>query len=86
MASEDFCLKWNDHHMVFFSLAEELHQQGVLTDVTLATSTRTFPAHRLVLSVCSSFFSNLFAKPEFGQQQQAASSHGGHYVYLKVSR
>ena len=27
MAAEEFCLKWNDHHSVFFSLAEELLEQ-----------------------------------------------------------
>ena len=27
MVDEDFCLKWNDHHSVFFSVAEELLQQ-----------------------------------------------------------
>ena len=27
MAAEEFCLKWNDHHSVFFSVAEELLEQ-----------------------------------------------------------
>ena len=27
MVDEDFCLKWNDHHSVFFSVAQELLQQ-----------------------------------------------------------
>jgi len=72
MADEDFCLKWNDHHSVFFSLAEELLQQGSLADVTLATGKSSFPAHRLVLSVCSTFFSRLFSKQD-----------KGYIVYLK---
>jgi len=75
MASEDFCLKWNDHHSVFFSVAEELLQQGTLADVTLATGKSSFPAHRLVLSVCSSFFRNLFSKRDPSAQ--------GYIVYLK---
>ena len=29
MAAEDFCLKWNDHHSVFFSVAEELLRQVI---------------------------------------------------------
>jgi len=62
MADEDFCLKWNDHHSIFFSVAEELLQQGSLADVTLATGKSSFSAHRLVLSVCSSFFRSLFSK------------------------
>lgn len=77
MATEDFCLKWNDHHSIFFSLAETLCREDLLTDVTLATSTRTFPAHRLVLSVCSSFFKNLFSRPEFSR---TASNN---FVFLK---
>ena len=27
MAAEEFCLKWNDHHSAFFSVAEELLEQ-----------------------------------------------------------
>jgi len=63
-SDEDFCLKWNDHHSIFFSLAESLCRSSLLTDVTLATADQTFPAHKLVLSVCSSFFRDLFSKPE----------------------
>lgn len=76
MATEDFCLKWNDHHSLFFTLAETLCKDGLLTDVTLATSSRTFSAHRLVLSVCSSFFKDLFARSE-------VSSSKNTFVYLK---
>ena len=116
MAAEDFCLKWNDHHSVFFSVAQELLQQvshlphmswykfvttklyqhryyliifwynkhfynhlfcvqGTLADVTLATGKSSFPAHRLVLSVCSSFFRNLFSKRDLSAQS--------YFVYLK---
>jgi len=75
MAAEDFCLKWNDHHSVFFSVAQELLQQGTLADVTLATGKSSFPAHRLVLSVCSSFFRSLFSKRDLSAQ--------GFFVYLK---
>jgi len=74
-SNEDFCLKWNDHHSIFFSLAESLCRSSLLTDVTLATSDQTFSAHRLVLSVCSSFFRDLFSKPELNMNQSV--------VYLK---
>ena len=53
---EKFCLQWNDHHRMFFTAAETLSQAGQLTDVTLAAGGSVFPAHRLVLSVCSPFF------------------------------
>ena len=75
-SGEDFCLKWNDHHSIFFSLAESLCRSSQLTDVTLATSDQTFPAHKLVLSVCSSFFRDLFSKPELSTVNQSV-------VYLK---
>eukprot|EP00092_Neocalanus_flemingeri_P014745 GFUD01015912.1.p1 GENE.GFUD01015912.1~~GFUD01015912.1.p1 ORF type:complete len:322 (-),score=76.97 GFUD01015912.1:117-1082(-) len=75
-SNEDFCLKWNDHHSIFFSLAESLCRSSLLTDVTLATSDQTFPAHKLVLSVCSSFFRDLFSKPELNNMNQSV-------VYLK---
>ena len=75
-SGEDFCLKWNDHHTVFFSLAETLCRGSQLTDVTLATAETTFPAHKLVLSVCSSFFRELFSKPEMISSQTSV-------VYLK---
>ena len=75
-SGEDFCLKWNDHHSVFFSQAESLCRSSLLTDVTLATGDQTFPAHKLVLSVCSSFFRDLFTKPEMISCQSSV-------VYLK---
>jgi len=76
MGSEDFCLKWNDHHSVFFSQAESLCRSSLLTDVTLATPDKTFSAHKLVLSVCSSFFRELFSKPEMAASLSSV-------VYLK---
>jgi len=76
MVGEDFCLKWNDHHSVFFSVAQELLQQGTLADVTLATGKSSFPAHRLVLSVCSSFFRSIFSKRDLSAAQS-------YFVYLK---
>ena len=53
---EDFLLKWNDHHALFFRGAEELLSAEEYTDVTLAAGNRFFSAHRLVLSICSPFF------------------------------
>jgi len=58
---EDFRLKWNDHHNVFFSTAEQLCNGDHLTDVTLSCGEKEFAAHKLVLSICSSYFSQLFA-------------------------
>ena len=35
-------------------------QDNLLTDVTLATETKTYKAHKLILSACSPYFRNLF--------------------------
>ena len=60
MAAENFCLKWNDHHSVFFSNAEKLCHGSLLTDVVISASGTLFQAHKLVLSVCSTFFQVIF--------------------------
>ena len=61
-SSEDFLLKWNDHHSLFFAGAEELCASEEYTDVTLAAGQQFFSAHRLVLSICSPFFRSLFKR------------------------
>jgi len=58
--SEEFLLKWNDHHKHFFLGAEELCEADEYTDVTLAAGTKFFSAHKLVLSICSPYFRQLF--------------------------
>jgi len=55
-------LKWNDHHNLFFAGAEQLYQGEEFTDVVLSAGSQTFKAHKLVLSICSPFFQNLFRK------------------------
>ncbi len=68
--SDDFHLKWHDHHDLFFSAAEHLCRGDFLTDVTLSCGGRYFSAHKLVLSVCSGYFAELFASrraPPFTQ-------------------
>jgi len=60
--SEDFLLKWNDHHSLFFVGAEELCEREEYTDVTLAAGTKFFSAHKLVLSICSPYFRRLFKR------------------------
>ena len=58
---ENFRLKWNDHHSIFFSTAEELCMEDHLTDITLSCGKQEFSAHKLVLSICSTYFKDLFA-------------------------
>ena len=56
MAGENFCLKWNDHHSVFFSNIESLCEKSFLTDVILSAGGQMYPAHKLVLCICSTYF------------------------------
>ena len=60
--AEDFLLKWNDHHKLFFAGAEQLYQGEEFTDVVISAGNQTFRAHKLVLSICSPYFQNLFRK------------------------
>jgi len=76
MASENFCLKWNDHHSVFFSNAEKLCHGSLLTDVVISASGTLFQAHKLVLSVCSKFFQDVFSQTLLQQSTNTV-------IYLK---
>ncbi|XP_023331274.1 zinc finger and BTB domain-containing protein 14 [Eurytemora carolleeae] len=65
-SSSDFCLKWNDHHNVFFSTAEKLCGSNLLCDVTLSAGGLFFQAHKLVLSICSDYFQKVFSHVDKG--------------------
>merc|ERR1712111_159728 len=81
---EDFRLKWNDHHSVFFSTAESLCHGDHLTDVTLSAGDKEFSAHKLVLSICSNYFSQLFApRPESQKLHRKRPADSAAIVYLK---
>ena len=63
--------------MLFFdSSAEQLCRGETLTDVILSCGGREFSAHRLVLSVCSSYFHGLFSQRRSTLAQESI-------VYLK---
>jgi len=60
--AEDLMLRWEDHHKSFFELAEDLCHQEQFIDVTISCGEHNFPAHKLILSVCSPYFKNLFLR------------------------
>ena len=62
--------------LVFCSSAEQLCRGETLTDVILSCGGREFSAHRLVLSVCSSYFHGLFSQRRSTLAQESI-------VYLK---
>lgn len=78
MAGENFCLKWNDHHNVFFSNIESLCEKSFLTDVLLSAGGQVYPAHKLVLCICSTYFQELFFKPQPASMQSSNT-----VIYLK---
>lgn len=62
LTEEELLLKWDDHHRSFFELAEDLCHQEQFVDVTLSCGDHNFPAHKLILSVCSPYFRHLFLR------------------------
>jgi len=64
----------------FFSSAEQLCRGDLLTDVTLTCGQRHFAAHKLVLSVCSGYFAQLFANKKMTGN---GNNNGNAIVYLK---
>lgn len=58
--SEQFALRWNDFsHNLSTGFLSHLNNND-LVDVTLAVEGRLLQAHKLVLSVCSSYFQEIF--------------------------
>ncbi|XP_076317696.1 uncharacterized protein LOC143229343 isoform X1 [Tachypleus tridentatus] len=60
MGSQQFCLKWNDHHSNVFSFFENLFFRGLFVDVTLVCEGMKIKAHKMVLSACSPLFQSIF--------------------------
>ena len=60
-ASQAFCLKLNSHQSHMIEAFQRLYNDEVLVDCTLSCAGGTLKAHKLVLSACSPYFTNLFA-------------------------
>lgn len=56
MSSEQFCLRWNNHHPNLIQVFSSLLQNDQMVDVTLISDDREIHAHKIVLSACSPFF------------------------------
>jgi len=56
----EYMLRWGEHDTQVINIFHQLCQENQLTDVTLSTETRSFQAHKLILSACSPYFRNLF--------------------------
>lgn len=59
-ASQQFCLKWNNHQSNLITVFDDLLSNQDYVDVTLACEGHNIKAHKMVLSACSPFFQDLF--------------------------
>jgi len=58
----EYMLRWNEHNSQLITVFHQLCQDNQFTDVTLATETESFQAHKLILSACSPYFKKLFTQ------------------------
>ena len=55
-----FSLRWNNFHANLSNGFHDLLQEEDLVDVTIAVEGKFVQAHKIVLSICSPYFKNLF--------------------------
>ncbi|XP_046392409.1 zinc finger and BTB domain-containing protein 17-like isoform X2 [Ischnura elegans] len=60
MASDQFCLRWNNFQSSIITNLECLKSDEELVDVTLSCEGKAIKAHKLILSACSSYFKAVF--------------------------
>jgi len=74
MASEKFCLRWNDFEANISSAFREIRDDKEFFDVTLASEDENqIQAHKVIIGACSPFFRNILRK----------NSHNHPLLYLK---
>lgn len=59
-ASQQYCLRWNNHRTNLLTVFDQLLQNEAFTDVTLACDGATIKCHKMVLAACSTYFQTLF--------------------------
>ncbi|XP_064078309.1 zinc finger and BTB domain-containing protein 49-like isoform X6 [Macrobrachium nipponense] len=55
-------LKWNNHKITFCEILRTLREKSHYTDATIAVEGKFYPVHKLVLSTCSEYFEDIFAR------------------------
>ena len=74
MASEKFCLRWNDFESNISSAFREIRDDKEFFDVTLASDDdNQIQAHKVIIGACSPFFRNILRK----------NTHNHPLLYLK---
>lgn len=59
-SSQAFCLRWNNYQFNLMSVFDQMLQNELFVDVTLACEGSLIKAHKMVLSACSPFFQTIF--------------------------
>jgi len=62
MATEKFCLRWNDFESNVSTAFRELREEKDFFDVTIACDDNQVQAHKVILSACSPFFRNILRR------------------------
>jgi hypothetical protein len=62
MATDKFCLRWNDFESNISSAFRELRDDKDFFDVTLACDDEQIQAHKVIISACSPFFHNVLRR------------------------
>lgn len=57
---DQFSLKWNNFQSNLATGFHDLLQEEMMVDVTLAAEGKFLQAHKIILSVCSPYFKDLF--------------------------
>ena len=62
-ATQQYCLRWNNHRSNLLAVFDELLRNEAFTDVTLACEGgSSVKCHKMVLAACSSYFQSLFTE------------------------
>lgn len=59
-ASQQYCLRWNNHRTNLLTVFDQLLQSEAFTDCTLACEGASIKCHKMVLAACSTYFQTLF--------------------------
>ena len=59
MASEKFCLRWNNFETNISSAFKDIREEKQFFDITIACEDEQIQAHKVILSACSPFFKNV---------------------------
>lgn len=60
MANENVNLEWENHNQLIATTFKRLYEDETMTDVTVYCKDGPLRAHKLVMSICSPYFSKIY--------------------------